>query len=159
MTAPTETPATISRAEYNLCDLENSNLRKCLAWAGARLSIEDRLTLASMIRGPITTKGGIVEDGREEDRRDLIECEKLLRRMTDHVQSAIDTKTLLPGWWLDADNLCNRAREWEPKLQEPTLHEVRQLYMAIDAEGRAKVTPRNKVDSTGTPLRRNGGSS
>jgi hypothetical protein len=153
-----EQPQTITRAEYDLCDLENSNLRKCLAWAGAKLSIEDRRTLASMIKGPIT-KGGVVEDGREEDRRDLIDCEKLLRRMTDHVQAAIDTKTMLPGWWLDADNLCNRAREWEPKKQEPTLHEIRQLYMAIDAEGRAKVTPRNKIDSSGNPLRRPGAQS
>ena len=75
------------------CELENSNLRKWLAWAGARLSIDDRRGLVEMIKHPVT-KGGVLEDGREDDRRDLIECEKLLRRMVDHIQKAIDSKSM-----------------------------------------------------------------
>ena len=109
------------------CELENSNLRKCLAWAGARLSIDDRRILVEMIKHPLT-KGGVVEDGREDDRRDLIECQKLLERMTDHIQKAIDSKSMIASWWIIADQLCSRAREWEPKLQEPTLHELREMF-------------------------------
>jgi hypothetical protein len=114
----------------DLTELENSNLRKCLAWAGARLSIDDRRILVEMIKHPVT-KGGVLEDGREDDRRDLIECQKLLERMTDHIQKAIDTKSMLASWWIIADQLCSRAREWEPKQQEPTLHELRELFPKI----------------------------
>jgi hypothetical protein len=114
----------------DLAELENSNLRKCLAWAGARLSIDDRRLLVEMIKHPVT-KGGVLEDGREDDRRDLIECEKHMRRMVDHIQKAIDTKSMIPSWWIIADQLCCRAREWEPDKQEPTLHELRELFPQI----------------------------
>ncbi len=112
------------------CELENSNLRKCLAWAGARLSIDDRRILVEMIKHPLT-KGGVLEDGREGDRHDLVECEKLLRRTIDHIQKAIDTKSMLARWWIIADQLCSRAREWEPDKQEPTLHELRELFPEV----------------------------
>ena len=134
---------TVSREDYDLCDLENSNLRRCLAWCGARMPIEDRATLVGMIKRPLT-QGGVLEDGREDDRRDLIECEKLLRRMTDHIQTAIDSREMIPSWWLIADGLCSRAREWEPKRQEPTLHELRELFADFDSEGRMRVATRNK---------------
>ncbi len=120
--------ATVSKEDFDLCDLENSNLRKCLAWCGARLAIEDRRILIEMIKHPIE-QGGVIEDGREQDRHDLIECEKLLRRMAEHIEKAIDdADALIAGWFFEAEALCERAREWEPKKQEPTLAELRQEW-------------------------------
>jgi hypothetical protein len=114
----------------DLCELENSNLRKCLAWAGSRLSLDDRRILVEMIKRPVT-KGGVLEDGREDDRRDLIECEKLLRRFTAHLREALDSREMIPSWWIIADHLCGRADEWEPNKQEPTLHELRELFPEV----------------------------
>jgi len=43
----------------------------------------------------------------------------------------MDTKSMIAAWWMIADQLCSRAREWEPDKQEPTLHELRELFPEI----------------------------
>jgi hypothetical protein len=111
-----------SKDDYDLCDKENENLRRHLAWAGALLTPDQRRDLAKRIDKPIDD-GGVTEDSVEEDREEILRALLTLKRAADHLEKGAHGVT--SGLWpAQASSLVNQARAYEPIL-DATLAEVR----------------------------------
>lgn len=110
---PMPAAGTIKRECYEIAEHENSNLRKCLAWAGFRLSAADRAALAGMIRRGIND-GGAVEDSSDDALEEIDEIKRLcvkaagLLRDQEH-----DTQ-----WWALAEDVANKLMEFDPPSPE-----------------------------------------
>lgn len=134
---------TVSKECYDLCELENSNLRKCLAWAGKHLTPDQRIELALMIRRPLDA-GGIVEDGTEQDWEYIREMKRLCVRAAELLNQAVDKVHTGPNlikaldktnWFSHAGDVANRLMEFDPPAPEASLAEIRNVE-AIDEQSR-----------------------
>lgn len=103
------------------CDV----LRFILAWCGRRLSRQDRLEVARMVREKV------VKDGREEEREALAEAHKMLVKFADLVREVIEGPTP-EDWYMRADTLAEHAMEFDPPTEAATLVELRNLKEFAD---------------------------
>lgn len=97
----------VSREDLDKADLENSNLRRCLAWCGQRMSAEDVTTLAHMIRNPLE-RGGVTENLDEQTEHKLM---RLIHDLAAHMRLATDGPMYI-GWHTKADRLCEMAAKF-----------------------------------------------
>lgn len=113
---PMAAAGTIRRECYELCEAENSNLRKLLAWAGYRLSERDRNVLAGMIRKN-HDGGGVIEDSADDDleesteiKRKCVKAAELLREAVERIPATAG----MDGWCGRADALASALMEYDP---------------------------------------------
>lgn len=114
----------MNQSDYDLCDQENSNLRRCLAWAGKLLTHEQRLELAKMIKGPIV-EGGVVLDDHEAQmeeyqqfKRDCVEAANMLRVVIETTKLETLEKN---NWFGRAEALATRLMSYDPPADESLL--------------------------------------
>ena len=125
---------------YDLADLENSNLRKCLAFAGRHLSGEQRAQLRAMIERPIDC-GGVVKDAADDQFEENQEIKRLCVKAAGLLREAIETDDpaalLNSNWSSRADDLASKLMEFDPPTPEASLAEIRNLDQALAAETKA----------------------
>jgi hypothetical protein len=80
---------TVSKADFDLCDRENSNLRRHLLWAAQRMGPADLAELRSMLADKTITDGGFVGEQADADRADLVEARRLALALTDLVDELV----------------------------------------------------------------------
>ena len=118
----------IKKSDYDLCEDENSNLRKCLAWAGRLLTPEQRVTLRDMIERPIQD-GGVVEDNSDDERREIEEIRRLCVKTAGVLREAVETDDpvalINSNWSARADDLASKLMEFDPPTKDATLAEIR----------------------------------
>ena len=135
------TGETVAKESYDLCELENSNLRRCLAWAGKHLTKAQRIELAQMIRKPID-EGGVIECGKEQDfeaweKEVRPKCVKVAELLREAIE-AKDTNTKdqvtwfkavleKANWFGRAESLSVYFMEFDPPVPEATLIEIRNV--------------------------------
>ncbi len=138
------TNKTVSKESYDLCEEENSNLRKCLAWAGKHLSHHQRRELAAMIKRPID-EGGVVEDGAEQDWEYISEMKRLCVKAAELLnQAALANltgdnlvKTLdKTNWFGQASEISYRLMEFDPPSPEASLAQIRNTEEIINGKVR-----------------------
>ena len=122
------TGAMIKKSDYDLCEDENSNLRKCLAWAGRLLAADQRVTLRGMIERPIQD-GGVVEDSSDDARKEIQEITRLCVKAAGILREAVETDDpvalINSSWSARADDLASKLMEFDPPTNEATLAEIR----------------------------------
>lgn len=118
----------IKRSDYELCEDENSNLRKCLAWAGKHLTPQQRHELRGMIERTIQD-GGVVEDGKESDWKYVKEIQSLCVKAAVALREAVETDDpvalIQSNWSARADDLAGKLMEFDPPSPEACLAEIR----------------------------------
>lgn len=117
----------ISKTAYELCELENSNLRKCLVYAGERLPEAVRAEIGVMVRKPLDD-GGVVTDGAEERAEELAEFQKLCVRAAEMLREGVDYIPVTDDdkhWCARADELAGKLMEYDPPSPEASLAEIR----------------------------------
>jgi hypothetical protein len=124
---------TVSKQSYDLSELENSNLRKHLAWTGQYLTTDQCKELARRIRGPLEA-GGVVEDSDEENWEYVREIKRLcvkaaeLLREVDLCRSRhepLSTELSDLNWFARAEDLANKLIEFDPPSVEAGLAVIR----------------------------------
>lgn len=120
--------AMVKKSDYDLCEDENSNLRKCLAWAGKFLSPQQRAELRAMIERPIQD-GGVVKDSSDDAYAETHEIERLCVKAAGVLREAVETDDLVAllesNWSARADDLASKLMEYDPPTQEASLAEIR----------------------------------
>lgn len=108
-----------------LCELENANLRRLLAWAATKLDDGDRGALAAMLDSGLD-HGGVTSDTTEEDREEYVKVKDLLVALAAHVDLIMESEETPSSWYDRAEGLLEQARAYEPKNPlQPTLLEAR----------------------------------
>ena len=126
--------AMIRKSDYDLCEQENSNLRRHLAWAGKFLSTEQIWELQTMIELPIED-GGVVKDGTESDYEYTQEIKRLCVKAAELLREAIPETIESPerymsdmdnaNWWGRAEGVANKLMEFDPPSPEACLAAIR----------------------------------
>lgn len=80
---------TVSKADYDLCEAENSNLRRHLLWAAQHLNAEQRKELAARVRTPIED-GGVTEDATSETKEIALRRDKAIELLCDYCDENCD---------------------------------------------------------------------
>ena len=70
-----QTCETVPKSDYDLCDAENSNLRRHLLWAAQFLSREQQAELRERIRRPIED-GGATDDQMSDEKDEALRRDK-----------------------------------------------------------------------------------
>lgn len=124
---------------YEMEAQENSNIRKILLKLCCGLPKEKIAEVAAELKGKTFEEGGIIKDGYDEIAEEYDEMKRLVVKVADHMQKAIDApgaakvldekivvKIELKGdWFFVADNLASKCREFEEKPQRGrSLHEM-----------------------------------
>ncbi len=113
---------TVSQESYELCELENSNLRRCLAWAGKHLTPEQRAELAIIIRAQIEA-GGVTTGDEEAQWQYQKEIQQLCVRAAELLNKAVSLVHTGPSlvesldrinWFTHADHVANLLMEFDP---------------------------------------------
>jgi hypothetical protein len=113
---------TISQESYELCELENSNLRRCLAWAGRHLTADQRAELAIMI-GSRMEDGGVTTGDEEAQWQYQKEIQQLCVRAAELLNKAVSLVHTGPNlvesldrinWFTHADQVANMLMEFDP---------------------------------------------
>jgi hypothetical protein len=131
-------PPTVREEDYNLCDLENSNLRKCLHWAATFLPVDKLIQLRDKIEKPFD-EGGVSAAG-EEEHEEMILIKKLcvkaaglLREVinspTTKISDELDTK----NWYGRAEQTASALMEFDPPAPEASLVEIRNAKEVTNA--------------------------
>lgn len=108
----------------NECDV----LRHIIAWCGPRLSRDDRLAVAKMVREKV------IKDGREEEREALQDAHAMLVKFAALVREMTEGDAA-SDWHMRAETLANHAMEFDPPTKEATLVELRNLKEFCASEG------------------------
>ncbi len=114
-----------------LCELENSNLRKCLAWTGQFLTIEQKKVLAAMIRRPLE-QGGVTQGDEEARWENSKEWQTTFVRAAELLQQAIKAggkdsmgRSLdRTNWFAHAEQVANLLMEFDPPEPEASLAQI-----------------------------------
>ena len=142
------TDATVLKIDYDLCEAENSNLRRCLAWCGKHLTQAQKAELAAMIRQPIA-KGGVLNDNAEDEHEHIIELKRLAVKAAGMLEEIIKLPTMAVSdtritirvpqdWFAKADDLANKLMEYDPPTPEASLADIRNTQAISDAIERSK---------------------
>jgi hypothetical protein len=115
------------KAEYELSELENKNLRKILEWCAQRIPEGERIELGKLLERTIDD-GGVVEDGG----REAAEEAALFEKIADHFSPVENIRNQhgqdFPGnWYLIADRLISECRAREGNRQLPIVDQCRDL--------------------------------
>ena len=101
------TEPTVPKSDYNLCDRENSNLRRHLLWAAQYLAPAQRAELVERVRQPIEDDG-VVDDGMAEDKDYSLRRDKAIELLCDYCDTVQDDGTAAAR----ANNLRTFISEW-----------------------------------------------
>ena len=128
MTVPEEY---VSIESYNLCELENSNLRKQLAWAATHLIHEQKLELKAQIEKSLD-QGGVTKDASDDRFEEIQEIKRLCVKAADMFReiTTFDGPELLDqldkiNWYARADDLAGKLMEFDPPTEEANLAVIR----------------------------------
>ncbi len=116
-------------AGIELCEEENSNLRKHLLWAAQFLTVEQRRELRNKLMEPIEY-GGVVENQAEDNHQDIIEIKRLCVKAAKYLRVAIKVipaDANLPNhyWHAMAEMLANNLMQFDPPSPTASLAEIR----------------------------------
>lgn len=113
----TKTPDTVSREDYELCNRENSNLRRHLLWAAQLLTPAQQAELRKRVVQPIED-GGVTDDAMTDDKEIALRRDKAIALLCDYCDTIADDGTAAAR----ANNLRAFISEWsrqQPKLFIP----------------------------------------
>jgi hypothetical protein len=101
--------------DYELCELENTNLRNALAWTAEHLATSERAVLAERLDAPIE-RGGVTGTDALEEREDVV---SLLLKLVQHLEPLLldppPSRVRQSIWIARLDALLTQARTYEPK--------------------------------------------
>ena len=87
-----QTCETVPKSDYDLCDAENSNLRRHLLWAAQFLSREQQAELRERIRRPIED-GGATDDQMSDEKDEALRRDKAINLLCDYCDTINDDGT------------------------------------------------------------------
>ena len=83
---------TVPKSDYDLCDAENSNLRRHLLWAAQFLTAEQKAELRKRVQQPIDD-GGVTDDELSEGREIALRRDKAIELLCDYCDTIKDDGT------------------------------------------------------------------
>lgn len=107
----------VTREDYDLCDMENGNLRVILRWVVPLLAPAHREELAAKLSAS-SERGGVTADHVDDRAEEVAARDKLIASMATALQQVIDIKGLAQMgimWHQRADYLITQAAGYEPK--------------------------------------------
>lgn len=117
------TSDTVPSGDLELCEQENSNLRKHLLWAAQFLSDAQKRELRDRLAGPIHA-GGVVDDNDADEREEELQRDKAIEALTDHIERAV-ANGADDAWIATADELANQLRGFLRPRRGLTFHELK----------------------------------
>ena len=90
--------AMVPKSDYDLCDAENSNLRRHLLWAAQFLSREQQAELRERIRRPIED-GGATGDQMSDEKDEALRRDKAINLLCDYCDTIKDNGTARSLGW------------------------------------------------------------
>lgn len=106
--------------DLELCERENSHLRRHLLWAAAFLAPAQRRELAERIRRRETA---VVADDAADAREQEVERDRAIEALVDHVQAAVE-RGADDAWIGKADHLAFVLRGFLRPRENLTFHEL-----------------------------------
>jgi len=82
----------VQKSDYDLCDAENSNLRRHLLWAAQFLTHDQKIELRKRISQPIE-EGGVTDDELSEGKEISLRRDKAINLLCDYCDTINDDGT------------------------------------------------------------------
>lgn len=98
---------TVSKEDYDLCDAENSNLRRHLLWTAQFLTAEQKAELQKRVRQSIDD-GGVTDDDMSDDKEIALRRDKAINLLCDYCDTIKDDGTAEAR----ANNLRTFISDW-----------------------------------------------
>lgn len=98
---------TVPKSDYDLCDAENSNLRRHLLWAAQFLTAEQKAELQKRVRQSIDD-GGVTDDAMSDDKEISLRRDKAINLLCDYCDTIADDGTAAAR----ANNLRTFISDW-----------------------------------------------
>ena len=97
----------VPKSDYDLCNAENSNLRRHLLWAAQFLSPEQKAELRKRVSKSVED-GGVTDDELSDDKETALRRDKAINLLCDYCDTIRDDGTAVER----ANNLRTFLSDW-----------------------------------------------